>query len=130
MRHPPAGLPLSCWRDPFFLKRGDPSTGKEWTVLLASGLRGRGGAVLVFKSPRLLTGGPGLPLPLVCGGCRGVAWSGLGPAGVFNSFQGAAHRCTGLPAHTRSWRRRYLVSRRSGSNLYTRCRRPLASGKT
>ena len=57
IRHPPPGLPLSCWRDPFCLERGDPAAGKEWTLLLASGLRGRGGAVLVFKSPRLLSGG-------------------------------------------------------------------------
>jgi hypothetical protein len=64
LRHPPPGLPLSCWRDPFIAVRptgpggeDGPSSEREWTMLLASGVRGRGGAVLVFKSRRLLGGG-------------------------------------------------------------------------
>lgn len=30
--------------------------GKEWSLLFASGIRGQGGAVLIFKSPHLLSG--------------------------------------------------------------------------
>ena len=47
-------------RDPFCLERPEPAAGGRggggWTLLLASGLKGRGGAVLVFKSVRLLGG--------------------------------------------------------------------------
>jgi hypothetical protein len=54
----PTPPPPKSRQDPFVLERGDPATGREWTLLLASGLKGRGGAVLVFKSPRLLDSGP------------------------------------------------------------------------
>jgi hypothetical protein len=80
MRHPPP-LPLSCWRDPFCLQRGDPASGREWVMLLASGLRGRGGAVLVFKSAHLLSG-EGVPRAALAAAVgRAAVGRGLGPLG-------------------------------------------------
>jgi hypothetical protein len=62
MSTPPAGLNISCWRDPFCLSRPAAAGGQddddEWVVLLASGIRGVGGAVLCFRS-RHLTHGEG-----------------------------------------------------------------------
>lgn len=55
-RYPPPHNPFSCWRDPFCLVRGDPGAGREWVFLLASGVTGRGGAVLVYKARHLLRG--------------------------------------------------------------------------
>jgi hypothetical protein len=69
MAAPPPGLGLTCWRDPYCLERGDPSIGREWALLLASGLRGRGGAVVVFRSPKLLSGA--LVCVVFCDFCGG-----------------------------------------------------------
>lgn len=51
---PPAGLPLTGWRDPYIFEKGGP--GKEWTMLIGSGIKGAFGAVLVYKSPALTAG--------------------------------------------------------------------------
>lgn len=62
MNTPPGGLNISCWRDPFCLSRPAAAGGEgdEWVVLLASGIRGVGGAVLCFRSRHLTHGEDGL----------------------------------------------------------------------
>lgn len=54
----PAGLNISCWRDPFCVQRPAAAggSGDEWVILLASGIRGIGGAVLRFKSKHFTHG--------------------------------------------------------------------------
>eukprot|EP00879_Flechtneria_rotunda_P000981 GHRR01001115.1.p1 GENE.GHRR01001115.1~~GHRR01001115.1.p1 ORF type:complete len:1028 (+),score=415.34 GHRR01001115.1:835-3918(+) len=58
MSLPPAGFNISCWRDPFCLRRPAAAGGEgdEWVVCLASGIRGVGGAVLRFKSKHFTHG--------------------------------------------------------------------------
>jgi len=53
---PPAqsSMPLTGWRDPFIVKRL-PSD-NSWTMLIGSGIRGVGGAPLVYRSDSLLSG--------------------------------------------------------------------------
>lgn len=51
---PPAHIPLTGWRDPFIFEKGGP--GKEWTMLIGSGIKGAGGAVMVYKSMALTAG--------------------------------------------------------------------------
>ncbi|GMH42910.1 hypothetical protein BSKO_10832 [Bryopsis sp. KO-2023] len=54
LQHPPSGLPLTGWRDPFIVETGSPN--KEWLMLMGSGLRGAGGAILKYKSQSLSSG--------------------------------------------------------------------------
>lgn len=55
VQHPPPGLRLTGWRDPFFLEKGEGPSG-EFVVAIASGIEGSGGCVLVYRSPELLQG--------------------------------------------------------------------------
>ena len=45
---------LTGFRDPFVLQRG--GHGKEWIILVGSGIRDVGGAVLVYRSDDLTSG--------------------------------------------------------------------------
>ena len=54
LRFPPENLPLVGWRDPFIFETG--GDGKEWGMLLGSGLKGKGGAVLIYRSASLHEG--------------------------------------------------------------------------
>ncbi|KAK9807040.1 hypothetical protein WJX72_011542 [[Myrmecia] bisecta] len=45
---PPPGMALEGWRDPFVFQRG--GAGREWRLVLGSGVKGRGGTLLVYKS--------------------------------------------------------------------------------
>lgn len=54
LHHPPAGMNLTGWRDPFIMEPGKAS--KEWTMLIGSGIHGAGGAVLKYKSNRISAG--------------------------------------------------------------------------
>ena len=51
---PPSNMPLTGWRDPFIFEKGGP--GREWTLLIGSGVKGAFGAVLVYKSSALTAG--------------------------------------------------------------------------
>lgn len=51
---PPKSLPLTGWRDPFVLPRGP--TDDSWTMLMGSGIKGQGGAVMIYKSTNLTSG--------------------------------------------------------------------------
>lgn len=55
IKHPPKNAPLTAWRDPFFLQKGD-GQGKEWALLLSIGIRGKGGCVLMYRSKHLTKG--------------------------------------------------------------------------
>ncbi|GLC44140.1 Putative beta-Fructufuranosidase [Pleodorina starrii] len=46
---------LEAWRDPWFVEQGD-GRGKEWTMLIGSGLKGQGGTVLVYRTQDLTRG--------------------------------------------------------------------------
>lgn len=45
----PAGLEVTGFRDPYVWREGE-----EWRLVLGSGIPGRGGAVLLYRSPNLL----------------------------------------------------------------------------
>ena len=54
LQYPPENLPLVGWRDPYIFEMG--GDGKEWGMLLGSGLKGKGGAVLIYRSASLQEG--------------------------------------------------------------------------
>ena len=59
---PPENLQLVGWRDPYIFERG--GNGKEWGMLMGSGLKGKGGAVLIYRSLNLYEGAKNfLPSP-------------------------------------------------------------------
>ncbi|KAK9810230.1 hypothetical protein WJX72_007025 [[Myrmecia] bisecta] len=54
---PPPDMPLVGWRDPFIFEiKGKQGNGHEWGMLMGSGTKGRGGAVMVYRSSSLATG--------------------------------------------------------------------------
>jgi hypothetical protein len=52
--HPPSGQ-LTAWRDPCFIQTGDDQ-GKEWIMLIGSGLKEQGGAILVYRAKDMSQG--------------------------------------------------------------------------
>eukprot|EP00803_Ostreobium_quekettii_P007372 evm.model.scf_89.9 EVM.evm.TU.scf_89.9 scf_89:38243-42484(-) len=48
---PPSNMPLTGWRDPFIFQSG--GNGKDWIMLMGSGIKGEGGAVLVYTAKQL-----------------------------------------------------------------------------
>ena len=53
---------LVGWRDPFiFERKGLEGNGREWGMLLGSGLKDGGGAVMIYRSTNLRGGAPRLP---------------------------------------------------------------------
>lgn len=50
---PPAAMPLVGWRDPYIFEYKDRDGFKEWGMLLGSGIKGRGGAIMIYRSPDL-----------------------------------------------------------------------------
>ncbi|KXZ48111.1 hypothetical protein GPECTOR_30g206 [Gonium pectorale] len=46
---------LTAWRDPWFVEQGD-GRGREWTMLIGSGLKEAGGTALVYRSPDITRG--------------------------------------------------------------------------
>ena len=54
---PPPGLPLVGWRDPFiFETKGKEGNGHEWGMLMGAGIKGKGGAVMIYRSTSLHEG--------------------------------------------------------------------------
>lgn len=47
-------MPLVGWRDPYIFEVG--GSGRQWGMLMGSGLKGRGGAVMIYRSNSLLGG--------------------------------------------------------------------------
>ena len=54
MQLPPSGQ-LTAWRDPWFVEHGD-GRGRQWTMLIGSGLKGGGGTALVYRSADITRG--------------------------------------------------------------------------
>jgi sucrose-6-phosphate hydrolase SacC (GH32 family) len=50
---PPPDLPLTGWRDPFVIQRGE--NGKDWIILMGAGLKDQGGTTLIYRSKGLGT---------------------------------------------------------------------------
>lgn len=48
---PPPNMPLVGWRDPFVFQQG--GSGSDWIILMGSGIKGEGGAVLVYRTQNL-----------------------------------------------------------------------------
>jgi hypothetical protein len=69
MRYPHS-TELEAWRDPFFVQLGDNKGGREWVIILCSGIRQVGGSALLYRSHKLTSGG----------------WAGAGAAAC-------CHRC-------------------------------------
>jgi hypothetical protein len=47
---------LVGWRDPFIFEFKDKNGKMEWGMLLGSGIKGKGGAVMIYRSPELRYG--------------------------------------------------------------------------
>ena len=59
---PPPDMPLVGWRDPFiFETKGKGGNGREWGMLMGSGLKGQGGAIMIYRSESLYGGVWALP---------------------------------------------------------------------
>lgn len=56
---PPPDMPLVGWRDPFIFEiKGKQGNGREWGMLMGSGLKGQGGAIMIYRSDSLCGGMP------------------------------------------------------------------------
>ena len=54
---PPPDMPLVGWRDPFIFEiKGKQGNGREWGMLMGSGLKGQGGAIMIYRSESLYGG--------------------------------------------------------------------------
>lgn len=54
---PPPDMPLVGWRDPFIFEiKGKGGNGREWGMLMGSGLKGQGGAIMIYRSDNLYGG--------------------------------------------------------------------------
>ena len=51
---PPQGQALAGFRDPYIIQRGGPE--RPWRIAIGSGLKGKGGTILLYSSDSLLQG--------------------------------------------------------------------------
>lgn len=59
---PPPNMGLVGWRDPYIFETKAKENGQhEWGMLLGSGLKGKGGAVMIYRSQNLRSGSKMLP---------------------------------------------------------------------
>ena len=86
---PPPDMPLVGWRDPFIFEiKGKQGNGQEWGMLMGSGLKGQGGAIMIYRSESLYGGTLALCLNLLQSTCilqLNVSFS------VPSCFAGCAH---------------------------------------
>ena len=61
LAYPPADMGLVGWRDPFIFEFKGQGGKEEWGMLLGSGTKGKGGAVLIYRSDTLYGGVHALP---------------------------------------------------------------------
>jgi hypothetical protein len=54
IEYPPANMPLVGWRDPFIFEFG--GDGRGWGMLMGSGIKNQGGAVMIYRSESLRSG--------------------------------------------------------------------------
>lgn len=60
--NPPPSMALVGWRDPYIFETRSPDSEREWGMLLGSGIKGKGGSVMIYRSKSLRSG---KPLPFV-----------------------------------------------------------------
>jgi len=60
--NPPPSMPLVGWRDPYIFETMTSDNKHEWGMLLGSGIKGKGGSVMIYRSKSLRSGTP-LPSP-------------------------------------------------------------------
>ncbi len=61
---PPPDMPLVGWRDPFIFEiKGKQGNGREWGMLMGSGLKGQGGAIMIYRSESLYGGKSDVSMP-------------------------------------------------------------------
>ena len=53
---PPPGMQLTGFRDPFVIQRGQD--GQPWQLIIGSGVKGRGGTILLYQSAHAASGAP------------------------------------------------------------------------
>lgn len=58
LAYPPPDMGLVGWRDPFIFEFKGQDGHEEWGMLLGSGIKGKGGAVMIYRSPSLHEGAP------------------------------------------------------------------------
>ena len=64
---PPPDMPLVGWRDPFIFEiKGKQGNGREWGMLMGSGLKGQGGAIMIYRSENLYGGMLAAKVSLSC----------------------------------------------------------------
>ena len=51
---PPQGQALAGFRDPYIIQRGGPE--RPWRIAIGSGIKGKGGTILLYSSDDLLQG--------------------------------------------------------------------------
>lgn len=57
LAYPPTDMELVGWRDPFIFEfMGKDGEHKEWGMLMGSGIKGKGGAVMIYRSASLRSG--------------------------------------------------------------------------
>ena len=57
LAYPPPDMELVGWRDPFIFEfMGKNGQHKEWGMLMGSGIKGKGGAVMIYRSDNLRSG--------------------------------------------------------------------------
>ena len=53
---PPPDMNLVGWRDPYIFETLNDQDEREWGMLLGSGIKGRGGSVMIYRSKSLRAG--------------------------------------------------------------------------
>lgn len=53
---PPPSMGLVGWRDPYIFETRSAGSKREWGMLLGSGLKGKGGSVMIYRSESLKSG--------------------------------------------------------------------------
>ena len=49
-------MALVGWRDPYIFETKSKDSGREWGMLLGSGIKGKGGSVMIYRSKNLKSG--------------------------------------------------------------------------
>ena len=54
--NPPPSMALVGWRDPYIFETRSADSEREWGMLLGSGIKGKGGSVMIYRSKSLRSG--------------------------------------------------------------------------
>lgn len=58
---PPSDLNLAGWRDPYIFETMNNQHQREWGMLLGSGIKDKGGSVMIYRSKSLRQGKDSMP---------------------------------------------------------------------